>query len=114
MHTYMQGHPPQQQHFQDKRIPAHVTFAHKEGVRIARNDDFYELKNGTTKTVDLLFLIASAPVATGALPEAGSEPYAGLAIAMQLAMEELSREFPPFFDQETKTPNRCGMQDASA
>ena len=102
----MQGHPPQQHHFKDQTIPAHITFAYKERVRIARNDDFYQLPNGTTKTVDLLFLIASAPVPTAALPEGGSESYAGLSIGMQLAMEELSDTFPRFFGQETTTPNQ--------
>ena len=107
MYTW-QGHPPQQRHFRNKKIPAHITFAHKDGVRIAKNDDFYHLQNGTTKTVDLLFLIASAPVPTGALPEAGSESYAGLAIAMQLAMKEMSKKSPSFFGKENKTPpNQC-------
>ena len=108
MYAYVQGHPPQQRHFNDKRIPSHITFAHKERVQIARNDDFYQLPNGTNKTVDLLFLIASAPVPTAALPEGGSESYAGLSIGMQLAMEELSDTFPRFFGQGTKTLNQGG------
>ncbi len=60
------------------------------------------MPNGRTKKVDILFLIASAPVATGSLPEAGSESYVGLAIAMELAMNELAEKFPSFFVEKAR------------
>ena len=63
------------------------------------------MTDGKTKKVDLLFLIASAPVATASVPESGSEPYAGLAIAMELATNELSKKFPAFFAEEAKSSN---------
>ena len=103
----MQDHPPQHRHFKDKKIPAHITYAYKKDARIVRNDDFYKLPEGETRTVDLLFLIANAPVKTASLPEAGSESYVGLAIAMELAMNELSDEFPSFFVEENKPSNEC-------
>ena len=92
-----QDYPPQHRRFRGKKIPAHITYAYKKGATIAKNDDFYALPNDQSKKVDVLFLIASAPVATGSLPEAGSESYVGLAIAMELAMNELSEKFPEFF-----------------
>ena len=101
----MQDYPPQHRHFDGEKIPAHITYAYKEGATIAENDDFYKLPSGQTKTVDLLFVIASAPVATGSLPEAGSESYVGLAIAMELAMNELADKFPAFFVQGTPPSN---------
>ena len=102
----MQDYPPQHRHFDGEKIPAHITYAYKEGATIAENDDFYKLPSGQTKTVDLLFVIASAPVATGSLPDAGSESYAGLAIAMELAMNELSKKFPAFFGAKARPSNR--------
>ena len=96
----MQGQPPQHNRFNDpnisahKQIPAHITYAYKQGVNIARNDDFYAFPNDTTKnkTIDLLFLIASAPVSTVSLPVAGSEAYMGTAKGMELATQALSNE----------------------
>lgn len=97
----MQEHPPQHHRFKDKRIPAHVTYAYKQGATIAKNDDFYTLPETGPKQVDILFLIANAPVKTGALPDAGSEPYAGLANAMEIATRELYETFPAFFVETT-------------
>ena len=102
----MQDYPPQHRHFDGEKIPAHITYAYKEGATIAENDDFYKLPSGQTKTVDLLFVIASAPVATGSLPEAGSESYVGLAVAMELAMNELAEKFPDFFLKGTRPSNQ--------
>ena len=105
----MQDHPPQHRRFNDKKIPAHVTYAYKKGATIIENNDFYELPEGGPKKVDLLFLIASAPVKTGSLPEAGSEPYVGLALTMELAMNELSEKFPSFFVEESQPSNQSKM-----
>ena len=105
--TPMQGDPPQNRHFNDKTIPAHITYAYKKDARIVRNDDFYELPEGETRTVDLLFLVASAPVKLMPFVGTGSESYAGLAIAMELAMNELSQTFPAFFVEESKPSNEC-------
>ena len=80
-------------------------YAYKQGATIVQNDDFYELPNGENKTIDLLFLIASAPVATGSLPDAGSESYVGLALAMELAMNELAEKFPNFFVKGSRQSN---------
>ena len=104
----MQGQPPQHHRFDDpnisshKQIPAHITYAYKQGVTIARNDDFYALPNDTTKTIDLLFLIASAPVSTVSLPVTGSEAYMGTATGMESAMRALSDMFPDFFREQKK------------
>ena len=105
----MQGHPPQHRHFHDKTIPAHITYAFKKDAEILRNDDFYALPKGGPKKVDLLFLIANAPVKTGSMPEAGSASYVGLAVAMELAVNELSAKFPAFFAEELKPLNECKM-----
>ena len=106
----MQDYPPQHQRFDDEKIPSHITYAYKKGATIAKNDDFYPLpKNETTRQVDVLFVIASAPVATGSLPEAGSESYVGLAIAMELAMNELAEKFPAFFAAGKREMNRSAM-----
>ena len=102
----MQEYPPQHRRFDGKKIPAHITYAYKKGATIAKNDDFYTLPNGPSKKVDVLFLMASAPVATGSLPDAGSESYVGLAIAMELAMNELSEKFPAFFGEKARPSNR--------
>ena len=98
----MQDYPPQHQRFDDEKIPSHITYAYKKGATIARNDDFYPLPKNQTRKVDVLFVIASAPVKTGSLPEAGSESYVGLAIAMELAMNELAEKFPAFFGGKTR------------
>merc|ERR1712224_767758 len=69
--------PPDHHRFKDERIPAHVTYAYKRGATIVRNDDFYEMSEGSNKTIDLLFLMANAPVSTLSLPESGSQSYVG-------------------------------------
>jgi hypothetical protein len=97
---FFEGDPPQHHRFKDNRIPAHMTYAYKEGVTIARNDDFYSLPEGKTKKIDLLFVNANAPVELIALPEDGSAQYVGLAKFVELAMEEISREFPAYFVEE--------------
>jgi hypothetical protein len=58
----LQDKPPQHHRFEDNRIPAHITYAYKKGATIIRNDDFYEMPEGKNKTIDLLFLMANAPV----------------------------------------------------
>ena len=98
----MQDHAPQHRHFEDKKIPAHVTYAYKQGATIAENNDFYELPEGVHKKVDLLFLMANAPVKTASLPEEGSQSYVGLALAMELAINELADKFPAFFGEKTR------------
>ena len=103
----MQGQPPQHNRFDDpnisahKQIPAHITYAYQQGATIVKNDDFYELPEDGPKKIDLLFLIANAPVKTASFPVGGSESYVGLAKAMELAMNELSEHFPAFFVEET-------------
>ena len=72
-----------------------------------KNDDFYQLPENKTHTIDLLFLMSNAPVATASFPEAGSEPYVGLSTAMELAVTELSNIFPEILRPETKSSNRC-------
>ena len=84
-----------------------MTYAYKKGVTIVRNDDFYEMPEGNNKTIDLLFLMANAPVATQSLPESGSEPYVGLAKAMELATMRLSEKFPAFFGDEGRETKVC-------
>ena len=79
------------------------------GVTIVENEDFYALPDGETKKVDLLFLIASAPVATASLPEAGSGSYVGLALTMELAMNELVDKFPTFFPAKANPSHKCNM-----
>ena len=59
-----------------------------------------------TKTIDLLFVIANAPVKTASFPEAGPESYVGLAEAMELAVNELSEHFPTFFVAEPGPVNQ--------
>ena len=63
-------------------------------------------EDGPPKKIDLLFLIANAPVKTAAFPEAGSESYVGLAEAMELATNELSEYFPAFFVEEEELPKQ--------
>ena len=95
---YVQGEPPKHHRFDDDpKIPSHVTYAYKEDVVIAKNDAFYTLQEGKTKTIDLLFLMANAPVKTASLPLGGSESYIGTAATMEFAMEKLSEKFPKFF-----------------
>jgi len=103
----IQGHPPKHHRFNDARIPSHITYAYKEGVTIVKNDDFYQLPDNGTHTIDLLFLMSNAPVSTASFPDAGSESYVGLANAMELAVDELSTIFPEILRGETKSSNRC-------
>ena len=105
----VQDYPPQHRRFNDKKIPAHITYAYKKGATIVENNDFYVLPKNQTKKVDVLFLVASAPVATGSLPEGGSGSYVGLAMAMELAMNELSEKFPAFFGEGIRESNGWGM-----
>lgn len=100
--VFFEDFPPQQHRFEDPGIPNHITYAYKKGVTIARNDEFYTLPKGKTKKIDLLFLIANAPVSTVSMPEGGSEPYVGTAMTMELATEALAEKFPGFFVQEKK------------
>ena len=101
-HVCLQDNPPQHHRLNDSRIPAHVTWAYIQDTRIVRNDEFYEMPEGANKTIDLLFLMANAPVSTLSLPGSGSEAYAGLANAMKLATAELVRRFPGFFGESTE------------
>ena len=101
-HVLLAGKPPQHHRFNDSRIPAHVTWAYIPDARIVRNDEFYEMPEGANKTIDLLFLMANAPVPTLSLPRSGSEAYAGLANVMKLATEELSKLFPGLFGESTQ------------
>ena len=96
----MQGTPPHHHRFEDTTIPRHITYAYKENVSIIENDAFYTIPQDRSKTIDLLFVMANAPVKTASLPTAGAESYVGIAVAMELAMEELSHKFPSFFPQE--------------
>ena len=109
----MQEHPPQHHRFEDTRIPRHITYAYARDTTIVSNDDFYEMPEGNTKTIDLLFLMANAPVATQSLPESGSEPYVGLTKAMKLAMEELCRKFPEYFAAEGEPETPCTRSHAT-
>ena len=74
-----------------------------------KNDDFYAFPTNKSKNIDLLFVIANAPVATASLPEAGSGSYVALANSMELAMDELSEKFPAFFGGKTQpsTGSEC-------
>ena len=103
----MQEHPPQHRRFKDQRIPDHVTYAYKKDATIVKNEEFYTLPKTGTKKVGLLFVIANAPVKTASLPEAGSASYVGLAASMELAMNELSTQFPAFFVGEAGPPSQC-------
>jgi len=104
--VFFKGHPPEHHRFKDKRIPDHITYAYKRAATIIKNEDFYKLPDNGTYTIDLLFLMSNAPVATASFPEAGSESYVGLANAMELAMDELSTMFPEMLRGETKSSNR--------
>ena len=95
----LQEFPPRQNRFPEAQIPDHVTYAYQEGATIVPNDEFYTLpedKVGKEK-VDILFLIANAPVETASMPETGSQKYTGLATDMKLAMDALLKKFPTFF-----------------
>ena len=104
--SLLQDKPPQHHRFKDNRIPTHVTYAYKRGATIVKNDNFYEMPEGANKTIDLLFLMANAPVSTLSLPPSGSASYVGLAKAMELATKELSEKFPAFFGEE-QTTKQC-------
>merc|ERR1712048_891845 len=82
------------------RVP-HTVFFEEYPPRQNRfpDDEFYTLpedKVGKEK-VDILFLIANAPVETASMPETGSQKYTGLATDMNLAMDALLKKFPTFF-----------------
>ena len=98
--TDTQGAPPQHHRFKNMKIPRHVTYAYKENVSIIENDAFYTIPKDGPKTIDLLFVMANAPVKTLGLAAAGGECYVGTTVSMRLAMEELSNKFPSFFPQE--------------
>ena len=107
--TLLQDKPPQHHRFKDKKIPRHMTYAYKKGATIVKNDAFYSLPEGTTKTIDLLFVIANVPFG-GLLTspnDGGSEAYVGIATAMELAMNEISTKFPAFFVGETSPASHC-------
>ena len=95
--SLVQGEPPEHNRFDDPRVPNQITYAYAERAVIVENKDFYALPQGETKTIDVLFLIANAPVSTVSLPTGGSQPYVGMAVAMQHATEALSKKFPTFF-----------------
>lgn len=99
-HTvFFEEFPPRQNRFPEAEIPDHVTYAYQEGATIVPNDEFYTLpedKVGKEK-VDILFLIANAPVETASMPETGSQKYTGLATDMKLAMDALLKKFPTYF-----------------
>lgn len=102
----MQGDPPQHHRFNDPRIPSHITYAYKQNAKIIKNDDFYVFPEGQqSKEIDLLFLMANAPVGTLSSPESGSQSYSGLALNMQLSMESLSTQFPNFFQHNVSALN---------
>ena len=73
-----------------------MTWAYKRNATIAENNQFYTLPEGGSKNIDVLFLIANAPVATLSMPEAGSQSYAGMARDMELAVGSLLDMFPHF------------------
>ena len=73
-----------------------MTWAYKRNATIAENKRFYTLPGGRTKTIDVMFLMANAPVATLSMPETGSQSYVGMAVDMELAMESLLDMFPGF------------------
>ena len=60
-----------------------------------------------TKKIDILFLIAGLPVSTLAMPEVGSESYAGLATQIESATGELIDMFPSF--RKTTPKNVCNI-----
>ena len=98
-HT-LQGNPPQHHRFEDPKIPSHITYAFQENAVISENKAFYTMPKDNRKTVDVLFVIASAPVSTLSSPVGGAQSYAGTALAMEHAMMELSDKFPEFFGEE--------------
>merc|ERR1712127_488769 len=57
--VFFKGNAPQHHRFSEKKIPDHITYAYQKDVEILRNDEFYPFpKDGKTKKIDLLFLIA--------------------------------------------------------
>ena len=96
----LQGNPPEHHRFEDPKIPSHITYAFQENAVISENKAFYTMPKDNRKTVDLLFVIASAPVSTLSSPVGGAQSYAGTALAMEHAMMELSDKFPRFFGEE--------------
>ena len=79
----------------------------QEAVLYRDVEKYHSSEDGETKTIDLLFVIANAPVGTLSLPKHGSEAYVGLATAMELAMNEISEEFPSFFAEESEPSGQC-------
>ena len=114
MSHVVQEHPPQHHRFEDTRIPRHVTYAYAKNATIVKNDNFYSMPEGKSKNIDLLFLMANAPVSTHSLPESGSESFVGLTKAMKLAMEELSRKFPEYFVPEEGLAAHCERSHAKS
>ena len=114
MSHVVQEHPPQHHRFEDARIPRHVTYAYAKNATIVKNDNFYIMPEGKTKNIDLLFLMANAPVSTQSLPRSGSESFVGLTIAMKLAMEELSRKFPEYFVPQAELTAHCERSHAKS
>ena len=49
--------------------------------------------------------MANAPVSTASFPEEGSQSFVGLALAMELAINELADRFPAFFGTKTRLQN---------
>ena len=73
-----QGAPPQHHRFNNTEIPRHVTYAYKTNVPIIENDEFYTIPEEGSKTIDLLFVMANAPVKTASLPSDGVQSCVGI------------------------------------
>ena len=56
--------------------------------------------------MDLLFVMANAPVGLMPMPVDGSQAYVGLARIMEHAINELHETFPDFFGAEPKVSNQ--------
>ena len=97
----MQGAPPLQYRFEDPYVPKHITYAYKKSAKIARNDDFYYLKDGQESEMDVLFLILNAQLETIAHPPNESIGYVGAAVGMEAAIKALRNKFPSFFPDKT-------------
>ena len=76
-----------------------MTYAFKKDAKILENNDFYDLFN-KTKTIDVLFLMTGLPVNTMTFPLSGSQSHVATALATELAVKELSKKFPQFFEEE--------------
>ena len=76
---YLQGSAPPHYRFENKRVPASITYAYQQHAVIVPNDAFYNLTPNEKRSIDVLFLNANAPVNTVSLPSSGSQAYAGLA-----------------------------------